>query len=191
MDCIDISLGLHAVIGVSLIVAGTNLMMNVGRVSRAFGAYCFTFGYFILGLAASGSDVGDFNVQSRRYLLGIGSAIAIVAGTFMMYYHVQERVRQALQNGNAVRESIIKSIPMIDNVLIYAGFAGLVLTIALREDNSFNLVKASLALGAFLVIGYTKNQMLEAIVNGQNVQKHQIAHILSWGLLVLAISYSC
>nr|QBK87990.1 MAG: hypothetical protein LCMAC202_03510 [Marseillevirus LCMAC202] len=194
MECFDVPLALHSLIGISLIIAGTNLMMHVGRVARGYGAYCFAFGYFILGLAAAGRDVGNIDVKSRRYLLGVGSAIAVVAGTFMMYYHVQDRVRQALKGqmaGNTVRKDIIKSIPIIDHVLIYAGFAGLVLTIALREDNSFNLVKGALAIGAFLVIGYTKNKMLEAIVNGQDVQKHQIAHILSWGLLVLAIAYSC
>lgn len=195
MECFDVPLALHALIGASLIVAGANLMMHVGRVARGYGAYCFAFGYFILGLAAAGRDVGDFDVNSRRYLLGVGSAIAIVAGTFMMYYHVQDRVRQALKGQMAgypaVRQDIIKSIPIIDHVLIYAGFAGLVMTVALREDNSFNLVKAALAVGAFLVIGYTKNKMLEALVNGQDVQKHQIAHLLSWGLLILAIAYSC
>ncbi len=195
MECFDVPLALHALIGASLIVAGANLMMHPGRVSRSYGAYCFAFGYFILGLSAAGRDVGNFDVTSRRYLLGVGSAIAVVAGTFMMYYHVQDRARQALKGQMAgypvVRQDIIKSIPIIDHILIYAGFAGLVMTIALREDNSFNLVKAGLAVGAFLVIGYTKNKMLEALVNGQDVQKHQIAHLLSWGLLVLAIAYSC
>ena len=195
MECFDVSLALHALIGASLIVAGANLMMHVGRVARGYGAYCFALGYLILGLAASGRDIGNFDASSRRYLLGVGSAIAIVAGTFMMYYHVQDRVRQVLKGRLAghpeVSEDIIKSIPVIDHVLIYAGFAGLVLTIALREDNSFNLVKAAMAVGAFMVIGYTKNKMLEALVNGQDVQKHQIAHLLSWGLLILAIAYSC
>jgi len=195
MECFDVSLALHALIGASLIVAGANLMMHIGRVARGYGAYCFAFGYFILALAASGRDVGDFDMKSRRYLLGVGSAIAIVAGTFMMYYHVQERVKKALQGhleGHPVaREDIIKSIPIIDHLLMYAGFAGLVLTMALREDNSFNIVKAALAVGAFLVIGYTKNKMLEAMVNGQDVQKHQLAHLLSWGLLILAIAYTC
>ena len=195
MECFDVSLALHALIGASLIVAGANLMMHVGRVTRGYGAYCFAFGYFILGLAAAGRDVGNFDVRSRRYLLGVGSAIAVVAGTFMMYYHVQERVRNALKghlSGHpTVREDIIKSIPIIDHVLVYAGFAGLVLTMALREDNSFNVVKGALAVGAFAVIAYTKNKMLEALVQGEDVQKHQIAHLLSWGLLVLAVAYSC
>ena len=195
MECFDVPLALHALIGASLIVAGANLMTNANRVARGYGAYCFAFGYYILGLAAAGRNISDFDLQSRRYLLGVGSAIAIVAGTFMMYYHVQERVRQALkgrmEGTPMIREDIIKSIPIIDHVLIYAGFAGLVLTVALREDNSFNLVKAALAVGAFMVIGYTKNKMLDAMVNGQDAQKHQIAHILSWGLLVLALSYSC
>lgn len=195
MDCFDVSLALHALIGASLIVAGANLMMQVGRVSRGYGAYCFALGYFILGLSAAGSDVGDFDVKSRRYLLGLGSAIAIVAGTFMMYYHVQERIKQALKGHLAglpvLREDIIKSIPIIYHILIYVGFAGLVVTVGLDENNGFNYVKAGLALGAMLVIGYTKNKMLEAVVNNQNVQRHQIAHILSWGLLVLAISYEC
>ena len=195
MECFDITLALHAVIGASLIVAGANLMMHVGRVARGYGAYCFAFGYFILGLSAAGRDVGNFDVTSRRYMLGVASAIAIVAGTFMMYYHVQDRARQAIKGHMAgyptVRKDIIKSIPIIDHILIYAGFAGLVLTISLKEDNSFNLVKCALAVGAFLVIGYTKNKMLEAMVNGKDVEKHQVAHILSWGLLVLAIAYSC
>ncbi len=195
MECFDVTLSLHALIGASLIVAGANLMMRLDRVSRGYGAYCFAFGYFILGLAAAGRNVGNIDLASRRYMLGLASAIAIVAGTFMMYYHVQERVRAVMkgrmEGAPALREGILKSIPLIDNVLIYAGFAGLVLTVGLREDNSFNMVKGALALGALLVIGYTKNRMLEAVVNGQNVEKHQVAHILSWGLLVLAIAYNC
>ena len=191
MECFDIPLALHTLVGVSLIVAGTNLMMHVGRVTRGYGAYCFAFGYFILGVAASGRDLGTFT-QSRRFLLGVGSAIAIVAGTFMLYFHIQALVRQTVTGRlPTASKDIIKSIPIIDHILIYAGFAGLVLAIALRDDNSFNLVKATLAVGAFLVIGYTKTKMLEALVQGQNVQRQQIAHILSWGLLVLAVAYSC
>ena len=191
MDCFDVSIALHTLIGASLIVAGSNLMMHFGKVARGYGAYCFAFGYFILGLAAAGQNVGGYDVRSRRYLLGVGSAVAIVAGTFMMYYHVQEKVKTMMQNGNVLTDSIVKSIPMIDNLLIYAGFAGLVLTMALRDDGGFNMVKAALAVGAFMVIGYTKGKMLEALVNGQNVQKQQIAHLLSYGLLVLAVAYSC
>ncbi len=195
MECFYVSLALHALIGASLVIAGSHLMMHVGRVARGYGAYCFAFGYFILGLAASGHDVGNFDIRSRRYMLGVASAVAIVAGTFMMYYHVQESVHQAMKGQMAgypiERRDIIKSIPIIDHILIYAGFAGLVLTISLREDNTFNLVKAALAIGAFLVIGYTKNKMLEAVINGQDIEKHQLAHLLSWGLLVLAIAYSC
>ncbi len=194
MECFDIPLALHTLVGVSLIVAGTNLMMHVGRVTRGYGAYCFAFGYFILGVAASGHDLGTFT-QGRRFLLGVGSAIAVVAGTFMMYYHVQDLVRRSvtgrLSGYPAASKDIIKSVPILDHILIYAGFAGLVLAIALRNDNSFNLVKAALAVGAFLVIGYTMTKMIEALVQGQNVQRQQIAHILSWGLLVLAVAYSC
>lgn len=195
MECFDVSIALHALIGVSLIVAGANLMMHVGRVARGYGAYCFAFGYFILGLSAAGRDVGTFDPKSRRFLLGVGSALAVVAGTFMMYYHVQDRVSKVLEgrfsNLPAVKENILKSIPIIDNILIYAGFAGLVLTISIREDNSFNMIKAVLAIGAFLVIGYTQNKLMEAVVNGQDIQRQQIAHLLSWGLLVLAVAYSC
>ena len=185
------SLALHTLIGASLIIAGSNLMMHFGKVARGYGAYCFAFGYFILGLAVAGQNVGAYDVRSRRYLLGVGSAVAIVAGTFMTYYHIQEKIKAMMQSNTVVSESIIKTIPVIDDVLIYAGFAGLVLAMALRDDGSFNIVKASLAVGAFMVIGYTKAKMLEALVNGQDTQKQQVAHLLSWGLLVLAVAYSC
>lgn len=195
MDCFDLSLAMHAMIGASLIVAGSYLMLNVGKVARGYGAYCFALGYFILGVSASGRDVADFDFSSRRYILGLGSVTAIVAGTFMMYYHVQDRVSQLLQDRMTgyptIRDDIVKSIPIIDNILIYGGFAGLVLAISLRDDNSFNLVKAGLAVGAFAVIGYTKNKMIESMVSGKDVQKHQLAHLLSWGLLVLAVAYTC
>lgn len=191
MECFDTSLALHALIGASLIVAGANLMMHVGRVARGYGAYCFALGYFVLGLSAAGRDVGSFDIQSRKYILGLSSAVAIVAGTFMMYYHVQERVQQALQGYPTLSEDIVKSIPVIDNILIYGGFVGLVLTMSIGDDNSVNYVKGALALGALAVIGYTKNKMLQALLDGQDVEKHQLAHLLSWGLLVLAVAYSC
>jgi hypothetical protein len=197
MECFDVPMALHALIGCSLIVAGANLMMQIGTVLRAFGAYCFAFGYFLLGLAASGYNIGDFNLTSRRYLLGVGSALAIVAGTLLMYYHIQVLIRQAIQGQlssdeiGVISKDVITAIPVFDHVLIYAGFAGLVLTVALRDDNSFNMTKAGLALVALLVIGFTKNKMLQAVINGQDVQKTMIAHILSWGLLILAIAYSC
>lgn len=195
MECVDVPLALHALIGATLIVAGSNLMMSVASVARGFGAYCFAFGYFILGMSASGRDVGNFDVKNHRYLLGLGSAVAIVAGTFMMYYHVEDRVRQMLKGQMEgvpqVRENIIKSIPIIDHILIYAGYAGLALTISMDDNKHINPVKAGLAVGAFMVIGYTKTKMINAMADGQNIQKHQIAHILSWGLLIMAIAYSC
>jgi len=196
MDCFDSSLAMYALIGVSLIIAGAKLMMHVGRVTRGYGAYCFAFGFLIIGLAAGGRrSLLAYDLRSRRYLLGVGSAIAVVAGTFMMYYHVQDRVSKLLKNRldgvPQVRDDIIKSIPIIDHVLIYAGYAGLVLTIALRDDNSFSVVRALLALGAFMVIGYTKNKLLEATVKGEKIENHQLAYILSHGLLVLAIAYRC
>lgn len=191
MECFDVSLSIHALIGASLVVAGANLMMHVGRVARGYGAYCFALGYFVLGLSAAGRDVGSFDVQSRKYILGLASAVAIVAGTFMMYYHVQERLQQLMQNPGMIQENIIKSIPIIDHILIYGGFAGLVVTMALGDNNTVNYVKGGLGIGALAVIGYTKNRMLQALIDGQNVEKHQLAHLLSWGLLVLAIAYSC
>jgi hypothetical protein len=170
-------------------------MMQSGKVARGFGAYCFAFGYLILGLAASGSDIATVDVKSRRYLLGIGSAIAVVAGTLMMYYHLQERVRHVLQNrmeGHPmVRQDILKSVPLLHHMLVYGGFVGLAMTIALREDDSLDMTKMALSVGALAVIGYTKDQMLKAAVSGVDLQKHQFAHVLSWGLLVLAIGYKC
>ena len=195
MECFDVSIALQALIGVSLIIAGTPLMASHGRVIRGYGAYCFAFGFFVLAVAASGSELGSFNYNSRRYMLAVGSAIAIVAGTFMLYYHLQEKIRGALKDhlgGHpVVKEDIIKSIPMIDHILIYAGFAGMVFAISLNDDNSFNYLRAAMALGAFVVIGYTKNKMLESMVSDQDTQRHQLAHLLSYGLLVLAIAYSC
>lgn len=195
MDCFDVSLAVHSLIGISLIVSGSYLMIHNSRFARGYGAFCFALGYFILGLAASGQNVDTINFASRRYLIGIGSIVAIVAGTFMMYYHVQERVasflKNRLENHPTIREDIINSIPVIDHVLIYAGFAGLVLTISLENNNTFNAVKAVLAVGALLAISYTKNRMLQAMVSGQDVQQNQLAHLFSWGLLVIAIAYIC
>lgn len=193
LDCIDIPNSLHALIGVSLILAGSNLMMQANRIPRGYGSYCFALGYLILGLSAVDRDVGTLDLTSRRYLLGVGSIVAIVAGTFMMYYHVQDRVRDMLKNGlpQLSTDAIVKSIPVIDNVLVYLGYAGLVVAIAMREDMTFNLVKGAMALVALLVIGYTKTNMLQASINGVELEKHQLSHFLSWGLLILAIGYSC
>lgn len=192
-DCLNVQNSLHALIGASLIVAGSNLMMQPTRLTRGYGAYCFAFGYLILGLSAVDRDVGTFDMTSRRYLLGVGSVVAIVAGTFMMYYHVQDRVRGILQGRlpQAPADVIIKSVPVIDNLLIYVGYAGLVASIAIREDMSVNLTKGAMALVALLVIGYTKTNMLRAAVDGVELEKHQILHLLSWGLLILAIGYKC
>ena len=194
MECFDVTLGLHSLIAASLIIAGTKLMMNVNNVARGFGAYCFAFGYYILGMTASGNKIDVFTLMNKRYYIGLISVIAIVAGTFMMYYHVQDQVRKFLEPnvvGPKAREDIIKSIPIIYHILVYGGFLGLVITIALDSYDNINIIKALLAIGALSVIGYTKYKMLEAVVLGKNVQKSQIAHILSWGLLIIAISYSC
>ena len=47
MQCFDMMNTFHALVGVSLIIAGTHLMTNVGRVIRGYGSYCFAFGFFI------------------------------------------------------------------------------------------------------------------------------------------------
>ena len=195
MECFDVSNAMHALVGASLIVAGSMLMTQSDKVGRGFGAYAFAFGYLLLGLAASGQTVGKIDVKSRRYMLGIASVIAIVAGHFMVQYHVQDAVSKAVKDHMAgypvLQEDIIRSIPVIDNVLIYAGYAGLIATIAMKKDGSFDLVKGALALGAVLVMGYTRDRYVKAMVSGESVDNHKIAHILSYGLLVLAISYKC
>ena len=197
MECVDVSLALHALVGVSLVVAGANLMTHMGQFARGFGAYCFALGYLMLGSAASGRNFGEVNLQNRRYLIGVGSAAAIIAGTFLMYYHVQDLLTKLLKGGRLeedlpqVTADILKSIPLVYQLLIYAGFAGLVLTIAMREDGTFNMVKGALALGSFLVVGYTRNELLKAMVHGADLEKNQVAHMLSMGLLVLAIAYNC
>ena len=194
MECFDVSLALNSLVGASLVVAGSKLMMHPGRVARGYGAYCFALGFLILGLAAAGQGVGEFDLRSRRYLIGVGSAAAVVAGTFMMYYHVQENVHRALM-GHAdpahLGEAVVKSIPVIDHVLIYGGYAGLVVAAGMSDYGDFNFVKAGLVLAALVVIGYTKGKMLEAVASGQDAEKHQVGHLLSWGLLVLALGYNC
>jgi hypothetical protein len=170
-------------------------MTHYSSISRGYGAYCFAFGYFILCLAAAGRDVTTYDSASRRYMLGLASAISIVAGTFLMYFHIQSKIAALLANPLAdlpqLSDSITKSVPIIDHVLIYAGFIGLIVTIAMREDGTYNLTRGGLALGAFLVIGYTKTKLIDALVQGKDLQKYQAAHLLSWGLLVMAIAYSC
>jgi len=191
MDCFDSVRALNAVIGATLIVSGSHLMMHIGNVARAFGAYAFALGYFVLALAA----IGSTNHHSNKFIIGMASALAIVAGTFMMYYHVQDRAKKALENHlkglPLVKDDIIKSIPLIYHLLVYLGFAGLVLTIGMNNDGTFNWTKGALALAALVVIGYTKTRLLEAAVDGKNLEKHQIAHILSWGLIVIAVGYNC
>ena len=191
MECFDTSLALHALIGASLIIAGANLMARGEKVTRGYGAYCFALGYFIIGIAAAGRDVGRLHLTSRRYILGLGSATMIVASTFMEHYHAQQKIRQLLNKNDEQSMPLSNMLPKISQSLMYIGFAGLTITIAVRDDGSTNLVKGSLALGAFLMIGYTRSRLLDSMVSGQAVQKHRIAHMLSWGLLVLAISYSC
>lgn len=195
MDCLDVHLSLHALLGASLVLAGANLMMHSGSVIRGYGAYCFALGYLILGLCAAGHHLGDVELRSRRYLLGVASAVAVVVGTFMTYYHLQERVHALVvksENGEDVTDADVASdVPMLDHVLVYGGMAGLVLTAALHDNGHVDYVKGGLVAGALAVIGYTKNSMLRAVVSGENVERSQTAHILSWGLLVLALAYRC
>ena len=195
MDCLDRSVSLNALVAISLIIAGSNLMINKGVVVANFGAFCFALGYFILALAASNTSLDRLRLSDRRYVLALGSAVAIVAGTFLMYYHIQTRLRELLAKRLAgypvVREDIVKSIPVLHHVLIYGGLMGLVLAISLRRNGSLNLVKGGLALAAVVVIGYTKQQMLEALVADKDATRHQVAHLLSYLLLVLAVAYKC
>ena len=114
MECFDLPLALHALIGVSLIVAGAHLMTHINTVSRGYGAYCFAFGYLLLGLSASGHDIGSFDFRNVRYLVALVSIVSIIAGTFMMYYHVEARVKSALNDNYA---DIVKAFK-IEAVLI-------------------------------------------------------------------------
>lgn len=195
MDCINQSLALHSLISISLIIAGSKLMMSVGRVSRGYGAYCFALGYLLLGLAASGSRLENLNIRDHRYLLGMASVVAIVAGTFMMYYHVQEAVsellKDRLENLPALKENIINSIPIVDSLLLYGGLIGLAVTIGMRRDGSIDMMKLGMAVAALAVVGYTKRRMLEAVISGKDVQRAQLIHIASYLLIVLAIAYKC
>jgi len=191
MECFDISNAMYSLLGVTLIVAGNLLMSQSDKVGRGYGSYCFALGFFILGLAASGQNINNIDFMNHRYLLAIASVIAIIAGHFINQYHMQNKTREAIQKQLSGEQVSVESIPMIINVLVYAGYAGLVIAIGLNSDNSFNLVKCSLALGAVLVIGYTRNMYIKSIMSGESVDKHQLAHILSYVLLVLAISYSC
>jgi hypothetical protein len=193
MKCFDSLAALLTFHSAALIVAGSKLMTNSNVVSRGYGAFCFAFGYLLLGITASGNDLGNINYSSRRYLIGIGSSLSVIAGTFILYYHVQDRINKALPEmlkHPEFRTEIINSIPVISHILIYAGYTGIILAMALQDDNTLDYIKALMAIGAFVVIYYTKNKMLEAMVNGSS-NKQQIAHILSWGLLIIAISYNC
>lgn len=196
MDCFDVSLALHSLIGASLIVAGVNLMMVSDSVTRGYGAYAFALGYLIIGVVASEHDVANFDFRSKRYLLGLGSATLVITGTYMNYYHVQEAVKKALSSYSGehpiVVKDIVKSVPMFDNILIYSGYIGLVLAISWQEESgSINWVRLILASCAFLAIGYTKDKIIEASVSGQELKKYQLGHMLSWSLLVVAMCYSC
>ena len=195
MDCFDVTLALNSLVAVSLIVAGNHLMMHHNHVTRGYGAYCFAFGYFILGVTASGQSLDRVNVRSRRYLLGVGSAIAVVAGSFMTQFHAKEHVKKLLsghlRDYPEAKQDIMKAIPVIDHVLVYGGYAGLVLALALNDNNRVNYVRGALAVGAFAVIGYTYNRMLDSYIKNKDIREHQIAHILSWGLLVIATAYKC
>jgi membrane associated rhomboid family serine protease len=193
MKCFDSLAALLTFHSAALIVAGAKLMTNPNVVSRGFGAFCFAFGYLLLGVTASGNDLGSINYRSRRYMIGIGAALSVIAGTFLLYYHVQDKINKALPEmlkHQEFRDNILKSIPVISHVLIYAGFAGIILSMALNDDNSVHYVKALMGLVAFAVIYYTKQKMLNGMLKGSS-NKQQIAHILSWGLLILAISYNC
>jgi len=195
MECFDSLVAIHALIGASLIVAGASLMMHRSNVIRGFGAFCLAFGYFLLGVSASGSTLDNLNLRSHRYIVGLASAVAIVAGTFMMFYHAQDEVRKILEarihGHTVVVDDIISSIPIIDHVLVYAGFAGLVLAMSMTEFGGISPVKAILGVAAVLVICHTQRRMVEALIQGKGVEKSTLAHILSWGLIAVAIGYSC
>ena len=133
--------------------------------------------------------MGAYDPKNTRFLIGLGSAVAVVIGTFMLYYHVQDYVSKKLKG--TVVEGLLKTIPLIVHLLIYGGLAGLVTSISMREDGSFNMTKLALSGVAVLTIGFTKMSMLNAIGEVQSFQKNQLTHSLSWLLLIGSIAFTC
>jgi hypothetical protein len=195
MECLDISKTIQTTIAISLIVSGNLLMLEGSTVSRNYGSYCFALGFLLLGLEASGHSVESSFSSSRRLMLGLGSAAAVVAGTFLTYYHIQDVLDKYLagkfKDYDKFKEDVAKSITLLDYVLMYGGYLGLVAAISMKEDGGFHLTKLGLSLGSVAVMCYTNKQMIDAFVSGENVYRNQLLHVLSWGLLVVAIAYKC
>lgn len=190
MNCLDLSISIHALLGVTLILASTQLMLSVGNIVRGFGVFCFSLGYIVFGLSASGNNLTNITFN-RRYIIALASIVCIIAGTLMMYYHVQDRIKRAFESKmNGLKQDIVKSIPLI---LVNVGYLGLLITISIKDDNTFtfNSIKTGLAVGAFIAIGYTKYKLINGLIDGKDIKNYQIANILSYGLLVLAVGYNC
>lgn len=191
MEDFSVSVAIKGLIGISLIIAGSHLMMFTAKVVRGFGAFCFAFGYLILGLAVSCNDIDGFDSGNRRLMIGLGSAVAIVAGTFLTYYHVHEYLKSMAGNNGGIVSNVLDIIPLLDSVLLYGGLAGLVFTIAVNNDGEINFIKGGLAVAAVIALGYSGRKMIESSVTGVGVDKYQMAHLASWGLMVVAIGYGC
>jgi len=187
----DYGLGLSALVSLTLVTAGSKLMMGINKVHRAFGIFTFILGALLLGNTISGNVITEWNYMNNRYIIAIVSVLLIVVGTMVMYFHFEKRSKISTPSQLEEQESlnnIINTIPQYSYWLLYIGYVGIVTAIALNNDMTINWTKGVLAVIALIVIWWTKNRYMKAVLEGKNSDKQVIAHMFSLLLLVIVIS---
>lgn len=191
MNCVDATNALNALIGVTLIASAGALMMN--KHTATLGSFALALGYLILALAIVDRDISALRdplraMSSPHTLVALGSAVAIVSGKLLMYYHVQDLLSK--YDSRVVKE-LVKDLPMIYNVLIAAGALGLVYSLAM-SGKGVNYVRGALGLAAVAAVYYSNHLMVKNIgEEEQKVLNSRNLHLLSYLLMIVAVGYAC
>lgn len=192
MVCFDKTNALNAVIGVTLIATSGLLMLNSDKIAQTVGAVALALGYLVLALAVVDRDIGSLRDPLRALsgsstMIVIASAVLIVAGNLLSYYHVQDLL--AKYDARVVKE-LVKDLPMIYNVLIGLGALGFVYSLAF-QNGKVDYVKGALGLVAVASVHYSNYLVLRLIGTGADqANATRIAHLASYALMVIAVGYS-
>ena len=196
LQCFDQTNALNGLMGVMMISAGV-VLMNVPAVgSSNLGSAVLTFGFLVLALAITDRDLSSLKdarraLSSTRSLIAICSAVSIIAGYLAIHFHTKTLLNE--HGDYRVVAELVKNLPAIYNVLIYVGYAGLIVALGLNKNGSVNYVRGGLAALAVAAIYMTDRNLSLAMFGGdpKKVDRAQMLNKASYLLLVAAVAYSC